>query len=334
MRLRTIRRSRSSLVVLLSGLVLVGCASADEASAPGPTSAQQVSTEVPKRLRVVAALAPLEEATRRIGGSEVEVVNLTGVGVEPHDVELTSDQIDQVLDADLVVYLGNGFQPSLEDVLKNRKAPSVDVLGFVKLLDGIAHEEVAHEEVAHEEGADEEHAATDPHVWLDPVRYSEIGGAITKELAKLRPKAATKFESNKTQWQAELATLHAEFDKAARSCERRELVTSHAAFGYLADRYSFTQVPISGLSPEAEPDPKRMAEIADLVKLKGATTIFTEELVSPKVAETIARETGSSVAVLSPIEGFTPDELDRGVTYVDKMRDNIVALRKALSCSG
>ncbi len=309
-------KTASAFVTALTCVGLAGCGNSTTEETAG------------SRLKVVAAFGPIAEAAATIGGVDADVVNLTGVGVEPHDLELSSDQIDLVLDADLVVYVGEGFQPSLEEALRNRKGPSIDALKSVAVLDADHAEEGDAKVEEHSE-----HGEHDPHFWLDPVRLSTFGDTLAQEFVRLRPKSASSFTSNKSQWSKELGMLDAEFAATASSCARREFVTAHSAFAYLADRYSLTQIAVTGVSPEAEPDPRRMAEIADLVKAKGVTTIFTEELVSPKVAEALARESNVTTAVLSPIEGFTPEEIARGVTYIDKMRANLAALKKALDCS-
>ena len=163
----------------------------------------------------------------------------------------------------------------------------------------------------------------DPHVWLDPLRYAEMSDRIASALG--RPRDAAKLR-------VRLEGLDREYEAALDRCKRREIVTSHAAFGYLAERYDLEQIAITGLSPEAEPTPQELEDVVEDVRAQDATTVFFETLVSPSLAETVARETGASTAVLNPLEGLTEEELDRGEDYFSLMRTNLQTLREALEC--
>ena len=253
-------------------------------------------------VQVVAGFAPLAEVAKRVGGDVVDVRNLTPAGAEPHDLELDTDAVDAVEDADLVVYVGGGFQPALQEVAERTDGRALDVLP-----------------------AD---AGDDPHVWLDPTKLARIVESVRDALAGARPDDAAEFEANAAEYVAELEELDSAFSAGLETCERRTIVTAHAAFGHLAERYDLEPRAIAGTSPEAEPDPATLARLADLVAAEGVTTIFTETLVAPDVAETLARETGVRTAVLDPIEG-----LEDGATYVGVMRENLAVLRTALGCT-
>ncbi|MDQ3065993.1 MAG: zinc ABC transporter substrate-binding protein [Actinomycetota bacterium] len=256
----------------------------------------------PERV-VFAAFYPLAYAADRVA-PDTEVRNLTPPGVEPHDFELSARDVGGIEDAKVVLYFGAGFQPALEEALAATDARAVDLLDDIDLRTG-------------DEGG------RDPHVWLDPLRYARVVARIAAELG--RPGQARPLV-------AELETLHAEFERGLGDCVRRELVTSHAAFGYLADRYGLEQVAITGLSPEAEPRPGELREVVEEVRSHGATTVFFETLVSPRLAETVAREVGARAAVLNPLEGLTEAELARGEDYFSIMRANLAALSRALEC--
>lgn len=307
--------------MIVRRLALVCCLLAASACTQG---AQPPTDE----LDVVAAFYPLAEAAERIGGEQVRVTNLTAPGAEPHDIELTTRQLDQVLDADAVVYLGGGFQPALEDALEGSDAVLVDVLEGQDLLEG---EEHGHEE-EEEHTAEEAESSSDPHIWLDPVRWSRSTERIEAALSQVRPDGAEGFAERGSAYREELASLDEAFERGLINCERSYVVTSHAAFAYLTDRYGLEQEAVSGLSPEAEPDPARLAELADLIAEEDVTTIYTEALVSAKVAETLARETGAVVDTLDPIEGLTQQQLDAGEDYVTVMERNLDALRAGLGC--
>jgi zinc transport system substrate-binding protein len=260
-------------------------------------------------LQVVAAVYPLEWLAQAIGSDQVTVTNLTPPGAEPHDLELPATAIRSVQSADLVLYLGTGFQPAVDDAVAQSGAAAIDVLS----LDGL--------DLIHLDEEHSGHSSLDPHVWLDPVRFQVIAAAVGQELG-LDPAPAV----------AVLAELHRQFEAGLADCDRRQMVVSHAAFGYLADRYDLDQVAISGLSPEAEPLPQDLGRIAALADTSGATTIFFETLVSPRLSETVAREIGATTAVLDPIEGVDPARKAVGVAYPDLMSENLAALRLGLGC--
>jgi zinc transport system substrate-binding protein len=255
------------------------------------------------RTQVAAAFYPLAYAAEEIGGAEVAVSNLTPPGVEPHDVELSARDVELIRAADVVLYLGSDFQPAFERAVEGARGDVVD------LLDGIPVE-------AGEGGAD-------PHVWLDPLSYAEQARRIGSVLD--RPRQADRFAER-------LQALHEEFQRGLARCERREIVTSHLAFGYLAERYGLEEIAITGVSPEAEPTPRDLERIVEEVRKRDATTVFFETLVSPRLAETVAREAGASTAVLNPVEGLTEAEISSGDDYFSAMRTNLEALRRALTC--
>jgi zinc transport system substrate-binding protein len=273
------------------------------------------------RVSVVASFYPLAAAASKVGGDLVSVQNLTPPGVEPHDLELAPDDIEAIANADVIVYLGGGFQPAVEDALAEAEhAVTVDALNAVATNAAPASEA-------------EEGLTVDPHVWLDPARFEEIVRAVADALAKADPANEAIYAANAQAYVAQIAALDEDFRSGLSDCERTTIVTSHEAFGYLADAYGLTQVGILGLSPEAEPDPRRLAELRDLVEREGVTTIFAEELVSPKVAETLASEAGVQVAVLNPIESLTDAQAKAGEDYLSLMRENLDTLRKALDCA-
>jgi zinc transport system substrate-binding protein len=258
---------------------------------------------------VVAAFYPLAFAAEAVGqGARVE--NLTPSGAEPHDLELSARDVATVHDAALVVYLGQGFQPGLEDAIADRSGPALDLLAGRRLL-----------------AAGSRAAAREPrdaHVWLDPRLYAKLARSIATQLG--HPSSADGFA-------VRLEELDAELASGLRTCEHRQIVTSHAAFGYFADRYDLEQVPLAGLSPESEPSPRDLEKVVDEVKQTGATTVFLEPLVAPDLAETVARETGAVTAVLNPIEGLTDEQVEEGADYFSIMRENLAALRRGLGCT-
>ncbi len=275
-----------------------------------------------KKVTVTAAFFPLAAAVAQVGGSLVKVTNLTPAGVEPHDIELNTQQAESVLDADLAVMVGNGFQPQVEDIAADRSGPTLNVLKALPINAG---------DKKVEEG---DATALDPHVWLDPVLYQSVVDAIASALSKVDPDHAADYTANAVAYNAKLATLNTEYETGLANCSRQLLVTAHEAFGWLTQRYGLTQEGIAGISPDAEPNPQRLADLTDLVEKKGVTTIYTEDLVSPKVARTLAREAGGlKTATLNPLEGLTAKQIKAGATYISEMQDNLQAIQKGLGCS-
>jgi zinc transport system substrate-binding protein len=266
---------------------------------------------------VVAGFYPLAWAAEHVAGDDVRIVNLTPPGVEPHDIELTPRDVEQIDDADVVLYLGHGFQPALEDAAGGQPG-AVDLLAGEQLLAGSDEDD---DEGAGEER--EEESGVDPHVWLDPGRFAALVTRIGDALDA--PESAAALAS-------ELEALDAEFEEGLTDCARRDIVTSHAAFGYLADAYGLNQVALTGISPEAEPSPRALEELIEHVREEGATTVFFESLVSPELAETVAREADARTAELDPLEGLSQEDLDAGEDYLSAMRANLSALREALGC--
>ena len=278
----------SAVAVAVIVTSLAACGSSSHSAADG-------------RRRVVASFFPLAEAARAAGGDKVAVRDLTPSGAEPHDLELTPDQVDAIDSADLVVVMGHGFQPAVEELAKRRGDHALFVLDAL----GISDEQ-----------------AKDPHVWLDPVRMQQLFDLIRSRLGDPDPASARVFA-------AQLRRLHASFTRGLRTCARRTIVTAHDAFGYLAARYGLTQDAIAGVDPEQEPSADRIGDLADLVRREHVTTVFTEQLVSPRVADTLAREAGVQTAVLDPIESA---DAKRG-SYLERMQSDLDALRTALGCT-
>ena len=254
---------------------------------------------------VVAAFYPLAFAAREVAPAGTPVLDLTPPGVEPHDAELSPRKVERVRSARVVLYLGRGFQPALEEALGGARGTKVDLLRGLELRRA---------------GEDER----DLHVWLDPALYARMVERIGVAL-----EARGRGESLARRVRA----LDRELRAGLARCRRRTIVTSHAAFGYLAARYGLEQVSISGLAPEAEPTPREFERLVARVRDTGATTVFVETLASPRLTRAVARETGARTDVLDPLEGLTDEQVARGADYFSVMRANLAALRRGLECA-
>ncbi|WP_203935776.1 metal ABC transporter substrate-binding protein [Planosporangium mesophilum] len=297
-------RSRPALLALLaaSASLLSACGSGATAGDDGTS-------------RVVAAFYPMEYVTKQVGGDRVTVTNLVRPGAEPHDLELQPSQMAELGKADLVVYL-RGFQPAVDaGVDQQASGHAIDTAAVQPLQDAPP-------------GA-EDHGK-DPHIWLDPIRLATVADKVADRLAQRDSAHAADIRDRATKLRGELEALDKEYATGLARCQRHEIVTSHAAFGYLAARYKLTQIPITGLNPEEEPTPQHLATVAARARQYAATTIFFETLVSPKVAETLAKEVGAKAEMLDPLEGIKAGSSD---DYLSVMRSNLTKLRTALGCA-
>lgn len=292
-------------LALAAALSLTSCGSSE-----GDAAASQA-------VDVVVSFYPLEYTVERIGGDAVSITDLTKPGTEPHDLELTPQDVAAISDADLVVYLSGGFQPAVDDAVAAEAGEhSFDVAAAARLdLEG---------------HGDEGETTADPHFWLDPTRLADVGDAVAERLVSADPENADAFAANAAALRADLEALDTEFTAGLSTCTVKYLVTNHEAFGYLADRYGFDQIGITGLAPEAEPDPATIARVSEFVREHDVTTIYSETLLSPAVAETVAAETGAETAVLDPVAGITSSSAAQD--YLGVMRANLATLRTGQSC--
>ncbi len=296
------------------------------------------------KLDVIASFYPMQYLAEQIGGGHVAVQTLTKPGVEPHDLELKPRQIGELADADVLLYL-KGIQPAVDEAIAQAGVThTVDAATLTTLEAhgtgaGEGHEGHDH---AGEEHAGEEHAAeesheghdhgseagNDPHVWLDPVKYAEVAKGVGAAFAKADPDHAADYEKNTDALVKKLGALDTEFETGLKNTATRTFITTHSAFGYLAERYHLDQEGISGMDPESEPSPARIKELQDVAKADKVTTVFFETLASDKTAKTLAADTGLKTDVLDPLEGIT--DASRGDDYIEVMRSNLAALKKAL----
>jgi zinc transport system substrate-binding protein len=305
------------LACLLPLVTVAGCATAEPA----------VEAKQSDRLTVVSAFYPLQFVAQHVAGEHATVASLTQPGAEPHDLELTPRQVASLTTASLVIYQ-KGFQAAVDEaVVQSGNLEVIDTSTVVPLRPLPTTEgDHDHGSVVESDGLE-----MDPHVWLDPTLLSRIARAVEEQLSRIDPDHAAEYAHNTKTLVTRLADLDKSYRAGLAHCERTEFITSHAAFGYLAERYHLTQIGISGLSPDAEPSPARIAEVQHEAREHRLTTIFYETLVSPAVAKAIAGDLGLATDVLDPIEGITGES--RGQDYLSVMASNLAALRKAGGCS-
>ncbi|ALO93675.1 metal ABC transporter substrate-binding protein [Streptomyces olivaceoviridis] len=275
---------------------------------------------------VVASFYPMAFLADRIGGDHVHVTTLTSPGQEPHDLEISPQQIASLEESDAVLYLKN-LQPSVDDaVAQSPVKTKIDAASLTTLEDH--GDEVGGHAAGHDSHEGGESTGKDPHIWLDPVRYAQVAEGVGKAFEKADPKHAADYKKNTAALVKQLNELNTEFADGLAHTRSKVFITTHAAFGYLAERYGLTEEAVSGLDPESEPSAARVRDLERMAKADGVSTVFYETLVSDKTARTLARDTGLKTDVLDPIEGITGKS--RGKDYFAVQRANLKALQQAL----
>jgi zinc transport system substrate-binding protein len=301
---------------------LAGCSSQSMQSTANAENANS-------KVQVVASFYPMADFAKKIGGDRVQVMNLVPAGTEPHDWEPSTNDMKTLSSAKLFIYNGAGMEKWVDNTLSSI---GNDSLVQVEASKGITLRTAAKDEHEEEEG-EEEHESSqyDPHVWLSPMNTKAEMANIRDGLIKADPDGESVYRKNYEKYASELDALDQEYKDQLAKTTSKNIVVSHQAFGYLCDAYGLNQLAIEGIDADSEPDAKTMATIADFVKQNNVKTIFSEELVSPKVAQTIADETGATCEELNPLEGLSDDDLAAGKDYFSVMRENLGKLVKALS---
>jgi zinc transport system substrate-binding protein len=304
-----------------------------------------------QKISVVTTIFPLYDFTKNIAGDRADVQNLVPPGSEPHNWEPTPKEMVNITKAGLFVYTGANLESWVDKMLDSIDAPNMVVVNASKNIAILSMAPGAEEHEHHKEspdhesdlkkeevsnGSEHEHehehehdGSVDPHIWVDPVNAKSIVDNILAGMIAVDPANSDYYTANASAYKAKLDQLDADYKTALAGAKGKEFITSHAAFGYLAQRYGIEQVSVRGLSPEAEPTPSRMAEVINTVKQHGIKYIFFESLVSPKLSETIARDTGAKTLVLNPVGGLTGEELAAGKDYISVMRENLNNLKIA-----
>ncbi len=262
--------------------------------------------------KIVTSFYPLHYAVEYIAGDDFNVENVTPVGAEPHDIELSPQKTLDILEAKAIFVMGDGFQPAIEKTAKSRDGNTFTILDEVlgESSDGV-----------------------DPHIWLDPVLYKKAVQEITKNLISINPEKKKDYEQRRDELTKKLDTLDAQYKETFSDCRTKTFITSHDAFSRLAKRYGLVQESIAGISPDNEPSPQRLSDLSALAKKNNIDVIFTEDLVSKRVANSLSSEAGLETKTLSPLEGLTQSQNENGVNYFDVMEDNLSTLSSALGCS-
>lgn len=264
------------------------------------------------KINVVASFFPIYEFAKQVGGDRVNIMTLIPAGVEPHDYEPTIQQLQEAENADVVFFNGLGFEDSWIGRINNDNL--VDTSALLNLSQGSK--------------------TRNPHVWLDPVLAKAQVQQVENALIEIDPNNKLYYQNNAMNFTAELESLDSEIKNVLQTCNKKDFVAFHDAFGYFANRYGLIQHSVQGISPEGEVLPQRIEQTIRLADDLGLNVIYAEELVDPRFAEVIAQEIpNGKVLVLSPLEGIEEEEMDTGIGYLDKMEQNISNLKVGLECS-
>ncbi|WP_058486309.1 metal ABC transporter substrate-binding protein [Defluviitalea phaphyphila] len=309
----------ASIISILT-LNLFGCSSQEESS-----------DEKNDTISVYTSIYPLYDFAQKIGQDKVEVNLIVPPGAEPHDWEPSAKLIGKIENSDILIYNGAGMEFWIEKIIgsiNNSNLTIVNSSENVELLklnkDNLDHEDTLEDEDEHN------HGEYDPHIWLDPLNAIIQSENIKNALIKVDSQNKDFYETNFNELKNKLLALDEKYRSTLSKLPKKEIVVSHAAFGYMANRYGLKQIYISGLSPQAEPTPSQMAEIANIIKEHDIKYIFFETLSNPKLAEVIAEETGAKPLVLNPLGSLTQEELDNNKDYFSIMEENLDSLQQAL----
>lgn len=319
MTVMNVRRRRISAAALATvaalGLCTLTACSSDSAAA-GNT----------EKFDVVASFYPMAFLAEQIGGEHANVTSLTEPGQEPHDLEISAKQTAQLQESDAALYL-KGLQPTVDEAVGQSEIRTKIDASTLTSLEAHGSEPGGHED----EHGHEHEGGKDPHIWLDPVKYAEVAEGVGKAFEKADPDHAADYRKNTATLVGKLNGLDKKFETGLADRKTDVFITTHAAFGHLAERYGLTEEAISGLDPESEPSGARVKELGDTAKADGVTTVFYETLVSDKTAKTLAADAGLRTDVLDPVEGIT--DASRGDDYFQVMEANLTALQTALGAA-
>ncbi|WP_280898426.1 MULTISPECIES: metal ABC transporter substrate-binding protein [unclassified Streptomyces] len=310
-----VRRRLIPSVAATAALAALSACSTDSAAA-GDTG----------KFDVVASFYPMAFLAEQIGGDHVSVTSLTEPGQEPHDLEISAKQTAQLQESDAVLYLKN-LQPSVDEAVAQAGVRTTIDAATLTSLEEHGNEVGGHA-AEHDDEHGEEAGGKDPHIWLDPVKYSEVAKGVGAAFGKADPDHAADYKANTAALVKKLDALNTKFEDGLKNTGSKVFITTHAAFGYLAERYGLTEEAINGLDPESEPSANRVKDLEKMAKADGVTTVFYETLVSDKTAKTIASDAGLKTDVLDPIEGITAKS--RGKDYFAVQEANLKALQGAL----
>jgi len=311
--------NRNTFIVFVSGFLFIGVISyfLKIGIFKQPMSGSNKTVEA-KKLQVVTSFYPLYYFATQIAGDKADIKNITPSGAEPHDYDPSVQDVAQIEKSNMLV-LNGGVESWGDKIRDNLKETNVTI---ITAGEGLLTQQVE------EEGKNQ----IDPHVWLDPIRAKQEAHAIELGFEKVDPANSSYYQKNEKILDDRFDQLDSVYKTGLAQCGQKDIITAHAAFGYLATRYNLKQVTITGLSPDSEPSAQQLADVIKFAKTNNVQYIFFESLMSPKLSQTVATEIGAHTLVLDPIEGVSDDDMKAGKNYFTIMQENLKNLQLALQC--
>lgn len=306
-----------SLLLIVPMLLTIGCSKNSDAN--------ESSENTDGKIKIYTSIYPVYDFTKKVGGDKVDVTNLVPAGTEPHDWEISTSDVVNLEKADMLIYNGAGIENWTDKIINTLE--NKDIV-YVKTSEGLDIHNVSEDDSHKDDGHD--HGNYDPHTWLSIKNARKEMENIKNALVKYDPDNAQYYEENYETYAKKFDELDKKYSDTLGPIKNKTIIVAHEAFGYLCSEYDINQEGIEGLTPDSEPDPARMGEIIKFAKENNVKTIFFEELVSPKVAETIAKEINAKTAVLNPLEGLTEEQINNGEDYFTVMEQNLEALYESM----
>jgi zinc transport system substrate-binding protein len=296
-----------------------------------------------QKLQVVTSIFPLQEFAKAVGNERANVKLLLPPGSESHTWRPGPADIVNLAEADIFIYIGAGMEPWAKDLLEGAKSDSLVIIEASDELELLHPEELGKHLLIKKTGQNNSshikdvpyhyHGRMDSHIWLEFQNDQKIIDKIVKVFSQMDPDGTRIYIENGKRYKERLAELDRKYTQGLKKCKRSEiLLGGHAAFSYIANRYGLKQIPLYGLSPDAEPKPKEMAKIIDFAKRQGVKAVFFEKLANDRLARVIAEEIGAVTLVLNAGPNLTKEERERGTTFISIMEDNLRNLMKGLGC--
>jgi zinc transport system substrate-binding protein len=307
---------KKSILGAISGGVVVAVIALALIQSQITIPAQTQPTASSSKIKIIASFYPLYEFSKNVVGDKADVSTFVPIGVEPHDWEPSTGDIVNLKNTDVFVYNGIGMEPFVDKLINSGEYDNVK---FIETSDGISL-------------IRSENEGYNPHVWLNPILAKNQVLTIKDAMISTDPQNRQYYEDNANSYIAKLDDLDSEIKAELSSCKKDTFVPFHDAYSYFANRYGLKTFPLSGISPESEATAAEIKEFVDFVKQNQIEIIYSEELIDPKLANALADEAKTQVLVFSPLEGLTNEELQNGMTYLTKMKQNLVNLKVGLEC--
>lgn len=305
--------TRIIILLLLSLGFIAGCGSADSGN------------DSPSKTKIYTTIYPLQFLVEEIAGDTVDAITVYPPGVDEHSYEPTSKELTDIAEGEAFFYIGAGleaFASTAAGALENQDVKLIEIGKSEELFLSSEHD---HDDHGHD------HGDIDPHIWLDPLRMIDIATIIKDELVAMHPEEKANYEENIIQLEAELKELDNEFQQLISSKANKNILVTHAAFGYWEERYGIEQISIHGLSTENEPSQKELIAIIETANEYDINHIIFEQNVTTRISDVIKEEIDAEVLTIHNLSVRTDEDIQEERNYFSIMRDNLEVLDQAMN---